>query len=162
MRGKYKGFSTAEVLITIMLFSFGILPLVVLFQNSHKQSAQAKNLIIAQSIGRSMISEIRSLGFDYILRVYKEPNVNDVYKIIHNKKEVEGSLVPSDNDSIVYPEYYKRFKTSVRIEPIGNDGEENKIRVELDVEWQEPNMRKLDSERNFTLGFGTVLVKYDT
>lgn len=154
---KKHAFTTAEMLVTVMIFSLGILPLIVLFQNSHKQTAQAKNLMIAQSIGRTYISEIRAMGFDALAEEIKSSK----YGIIHTTKEVTGKCVPSDDTSIEYPEYYKRFKTSVRLE---NSGERtvngvtkpaNKIRVELDVEWQEPN-------RKFTLAFGTVVVKYDT
>lgn len=152
-----KAFTTAEMLVTVMIFSLGILPLIVLFQNSHKQTAQAKNLMIAQSIGRTIISEIRSMGFDALAEEIKSSK----YGIVHTNREVTGKCVAGDENSIEYPEYYKRFKTSVRLE---NSGERtvngvtkpaNKIRVELDVEWQEPN-------RKFTLAFGTVVVKYDT
>lgn len=154
---KKKAFTTAEMLVTVMIFSLGILPLIVLFQNSHKQTAQAKNLMIAQSIGRTIISEIRSMGFDALAEEIKSSK----YGIVHTNREVTGKCVVGDENSIEYPEYYKRFKTSVRLE---NSGERtvngvtkpaNKIRVELDVEWQEPN-------RKFTLAFGTVVVKYDT
>ena len=147
-----KAFSTAEVLITIMLFSFGILPLIVLFQNSHKQTAQAKNLMIAQSIGRTMISEIRSYGFDVLDKEISNPTT-----LIHSDQPVTGSLIKTDDSSIEYPEYYSRFKTTLNLEksPDINGKPGNKIRVELDVVWQEPN-------RKFTLGFGTVVVKYGT
>lgn len=151
------GFTTAEMLVTLMIFSLGILPLIILFQNSHKQTAQAKNLMIAQSIGRTMISEIRAMGFDALA---EEIN-SSKYGITHSGKEVTGKMVPSDENSIEYPEYYKRFKTTVRLEDSGErtvggvKKPANKIRVELDVEWQEPN-------RKFTLAFGTVVVKYDT
>ncbi len=148
-----KAFSTAEVLVTIMLFSFGILPLIVLFQNSHKQTAQAKNLMIAQSIGRTMIAEVKSYGFDLLVKEMENPTF-----LVHTNQPVTGSLIKSDDSSIEYPEYYSRFKTTLNLErsPDRSNGKPgNKIRVELDVEWQEPN-------RKFTLGFGTVVVKYDT
>lgn len=150
-------FTTAEMLVTVMIFSLGILPLIVLFQNSHKQTAQAKNLMIAQSIGRTIISDLRAMGFDALAEEIKTSK----YGIIHRNREVTGKCVPSDENSIVYPEYYRRFKTSVKLEDSGErtvNGVRkpaNKIRVELDVEWQEPN-------RKFTLAFGTVVVKYDT
>lgn len=159
-----RGFSTAEMLVTVMIFSLGILPLIVLFQSSHKQTAQAKNLMIAQSIGRTMIAEIRSMGFEAL----SEEINSSKYGIIHQGREVTGKLVPSDTNSIEYPEYYKRFKTTVSLESSGErtvggvTKPGNKIRVELDVEWNEPNMRKLDNGQNFKLGFGTVVVKYDT
>lgn len=153
-----KGFTTAEMLVTVMIFSLGILPLIVLFQNSHKQTAQAKNLMIAQSLGRSIIAEIRSMGFDILAEEIKSSK----YGITHSNREVTGKCVQSDDEnSIEYPEYYKRFKTSVRLEDSGErtvngvTKAANKIRVELDIEWQEPN-------RKFTLAFGTVVVKYDS
>lgn len=156
MRVLKSGFSTAEMLVTIMLFSFGILPLIVLFQNSHKQTAQAKNLMIAQSIGRTMISEIRSMGFDGIKADIEGPS-----KLQHQNKEVSGKIVEDDEESIEYPEYYKRFKTSLEIEPNDNNNP-TKFRIMLDVEWVEPDMRKIKDGQNFKLGFGTVVVKYDT
>ncbi|NCB46291.1 type II secretion system protein, partial [bacterium] len=61
-----KAFSTPELLITIVIFSFGLLPLIVLFQSSNKQTAQAKNLMVAHSLGRTIIAEIRSIGFDLL------------------------------------------------------------------------------------------------
>ena len=152
-----QAFTTAEMLVTIMIFSLGILPLIVLFQNSYKQTAQAKNLMIAQSIGRTYISEIRSMGFDILAEEIKSSK----YGLMHTNREVTGKLVTTDDESIEYPEYYKRFKTSLRLEDSGTRSingitkPANKIRVELDIEWQEPN-------RTFKLGFGTVVAKYDS
>lgn len=148
-----KGFTTAEMLVTVLVFSLGILPLIILFQNSHKKTAQAKNLVIAQSIGRTMIAEVRALGFDVLSKEIKSPK----FGIIHNQKEVTGLAVPSDEKSIEYPEYYKRFKTSLKLEEGAsrtNGKPSNKIKVELTVEWKEP-------DRDFALYFGTVVVKYE-
>lgn len=145
---KTKAFTTPELLMTIVVFSFGLLPLIVLFQSSHKQTAQAKNLMVAHSLGRTMIAEIRSLGFDLLEQEMQNPQMN----IVHSEKPVEGPLVTSDNDSIVYPDYYKRFKTSVKLDRASTENNK-KIRVELDIEWAEPN-------RTFNLGFGTVVGKY--
>ena len=133
---------------TMVVFSFGLLPLIVLFQSSHKQTAQAKNLMIAHSLGRTMISEIRSLGFDILEAEMSSPRLS----IVHSARPVEGPLVSSDPDSILYPEYYNRFKTSVRLDR-ATTADNKKIRVELDIEWQEPG-------RTFNLGFGTVVVRY--
>ncbi len=142
-----KAFTTPELLMTLVVFSFGLLPLIVLFQSSNKQTAQAKNLMLAQSLGRTMISEIRAMGFNALEKEMQNPD-----GIVHTSRPVQGPLVKADADSIVYPEYYNRFVTSVKLE--GASTENNKkIRVELDVEWKEPN-------RNFNLGFGTVIVKY--
>ena len=152
IKQRKKAFSSAEVLVTIMLFSFGILPLIVLFQNSHKQTAQAKNLMIAQSIGRTMISEIRSMGYDLLDEEIETSN----YGIMtdHDYKD-NDKVVPSDDNSIVYPEYYKRFKVSVDLTRDKDTRKDSrKIIVKLDVKWQEP-------DRSFILGFGTVVVKYD-
>ncbi len=161
---KIKGFTTAEMLVTLMIFSLGLLPLIILFQNTHKQTAQSKNLIIAQSIGRTMISEIRSKGFDVLAEEIKTKK----YKIIHKDRPVSGKCVIEDETSINYPEYYNRFKTTVRLEDSGErivngmTKPANKIRVELDIQWEEPNMRELSSGKKFYLAFGTVVVKYDT
>lgn len=145
---KTKAFTTPELLMTIVVFSFGLLPLIVLFQSSHKQTAQAKNLMVAQSLGRTIISEIKAMGFDGLEEEMKNPR----YSIIHSNRPVEGPLVGDDADSIKYPEYYKRFNTSVKLEKASTE-RNKKIRVELDIEWKEPN-------RKFNLGFGTVIVKY--
>lgn len=141
-------FSIPEILMTMVVFSFGILPLIVLFQNSHKQTAQAKNLMVAHSLGRSIISEIRSLGFDVLEEELRSPTLS----LVHTTRPVTGPVVSSDADSIQYPEYYNRFKTSVKLERASTTNNK-KIRVELDIEWQEPS-------RTFNLGFGTVVVKY--
>ena len=152
------GFSTAELLVTIMIFSFGLLPLIILFQNSHKQTAQAKNPMIAQSIGRTKIAEIRAYGYDILSDEIDHPTSHD---IIHSDKEVAGRVVSSDEDSIEYPEPYVRFKTTVSLERgrertiNGENRPSNTIIVNLIVEWQEPS-------RKFSLGFGTIVVKYDT
>lgn len=146
---KKRAFSTPELLMTLLVFSFGILPLIVLFQNSHKQTAQAKNLMVAHSLGRTIVSEIRALGFKTLESEIKSPKLG----IVHSGKAVEGPVVKSDPDSVNYPEYYKRFSTSVKLEKASTDNNK-KIRVELDIEWNEPN-------RKFNLGFGTVVVKYD-
>lgn len=145
-----KAFSTPELLMTILVFSFGILPLIILFQNSHKQTAQAKNLMIAHSLGRTIISQIRALGFKTLSKEIK----NSKLGIIHTDKQVEGPLVKEDDKSIVYPDCYKRFTTSVNLSTarVKNN---KKIRVELDVKWKEQG-------RTFNLGFGTVVVKYDS
>ena len=142
-------FSTPELLMTILVFSFGILPLIILFQSSHKQTAQAKNLMVAHSIGRTVISEIRALGFETLTKEIKSSKLG----IIHANKIVDGPLVKDDENSMVYPDYYKRFTTSVNLSK-AVDVDNTKIRVELDVKWKEPN-------RVFNLGFGTVVVKYD-
>lgn len=133
---------------TIVVFSFGILPLIVLFQSSHKQTAQAKNLMIAQSLGRTIISEIKALGFEALEKEMTTPRLG----IAHSSRAVEGPLVGDDADSIRYPEYYNRFITSVKLEKASTE-RNRKIRVELDIEWKEPS-------RKFNLGFGTVIVKY--
>ena len=158
MINKKNAFSTIEMLLTVMIFSLGIIPLIVLFQNSHKQTAQAKNLMIAQSIGRTKINELRSLGFDYLAE-----ELGGSSNGLQGTQVVKGKLVDSDDDSIEYPECYNRFKTSVKFEDSGErptaNGEKkpaNKIRIWVDVEWQEPNARK------FSLAFGTVVVKYDS
>ncbi len=148
MKNKRKAFTTPELLMTIVVFSFGLLPLIVLFQSSHKQTAQAKNLMVAHSLGRTMIAEIRALGFEVLEQEMQNSRLN----IIHTGRPVEGPLVSSDGDSTVYPEYYKRFNTSVKLERASTD-QNKKIRVELDIEWKEPN-------RTFNLGFGTVIGKY--
>lgn len=140
-----KAFSTPELLITIVIFSFGLLPLIVLFQSSNKQTAQAKNLMVAHSLGRTIIAEIRSLGFDLLENEIKTSK----FGIVRSNKEVSGPLVSQHGESIVYPDYYKRFNATVKLEKPTDD----KIRVELDIEWKELN-------RNFSLGFGTVVVKY--
>lgn len=142
---KSRGFSIAELLVTLVVFSCGLLPLIFLFQSSHKHTAQAKNLMIAHSIGRSVISEIRSLGFDVLEDEIKTNKLG----IIGTKSEISGPVVPSDENSVTYPEYYKRFQTNVNLIQ-----EDNKIRVELDISWKEPG-------RDFDLGFGTVVVNYD-
>jgi len=141
-------FTTPELLMTIVVFSFGILPLIVLFQSSHKQTAQAKNLMIAQSLGRTIISEIKALGFEALEKEMNTPRLG----IAHSSRAVEGPLVSDDADSIKYPEYYNRFITSVKLEKASTE-RNKKIRVELDIEWKEPS-------RKFNLGFGTVIVKY--
>ncbi|MBU1107276.1 MAG: type II secretion system GspH family protein [Candidatus Riflebacteria bacterium] len=148
MKNSRTAFTTPELLMTIVVFSFGLLPLIVLFQNSYKQTAQAKNLMVAHSLGRTMISEIRALGFEALEKEMENSRLN----IVRTSKPVEGRLVDSDTDSTVYPEYYKRFNTSVKLERASTDNNK-KIRVELDIEWKEPN-------RTFNLGFGTVVGKY--
>lgn len=141
-------FTTPELLMTIVVFSFGLLPLIVLFQSSHKQTAQAKNLMVAQSLGRTIISEIKAMGFEALEQEMQKPNLG----IAHSSRPVTGPLVADDADSIKYPEYYNRFLTSVKLERASTE-RNKKIRVELDVEWKEPS-------RKFNLGFGTVIVKY--
>lgn len=154
MTKRKTAFSTIEMLLTVMIFSLGFIPLIILFQNSHKQTAQAKNLMIAQSIGRNMINEVRAYGFD----ILEEEITNSTYKIIHQNQPVTGKLVIQDNESIEYPEYYSRFKTTLDLSD--NKAERNnvpnKICVELEVQWDEPG------RQNFKLGFGTVVVKYGT
>ncbi|MBR4569781.1 MAG: hypothetical protein IKO19_03855, partial [Candidatus Riflebacteria bacterium] len=86
MTKRKTAFSTIEMLLTVMIFSLGFIPLIILFQNSHKQTAQAKNLMIAQSIGRNMINEVRAYGFDIL-----EEEINkSTYPIIHQNKPVTG------------------------------------------------------------------------
>ena len=148
-------FSTIEMLLTVMIFSLGIIPLILLFQSSHKQTAQAKNLMIAQSIGRNIINEVRAYGFD----ILEEEINNSTYKIIHHNQPVQGKIVRQDNDSIEYPEYYNRFRTTLDLTDNKSERDNkpaNKICVELEVQWDEPG------RQNFKLGFGTVVVKYGT
>lgn len=142
-------FSTPELLMTLVVFSFGILPLIVLFQSSHKQTAQAKNLMVAHSLGRTMIAEARALGFKTLESEMTSPKLN----LVHTSRPVEGPVVKEDPNSMVYPDYYKRFRTSLKLERASTSNNK-KIRVELDIEWDEPG-------RKFNLGFGTVVVKYE-
>ena len=153
MRKRKTAFSTIEMLLTVMIFSLGFIPLILLFQNSHKQTAQAKNLMIAQSIGRNMINEVRAYGFD----ILEEEITNSTYKIIHHNQPVSGKVVEQDSESIEYPEYYNRFKTTLDLTDNKSERDNkqpNKICVELEVQWDEPG------RQNFKLGFGTVVVKY--
>ncbi|HEY9069205.1 MAG TPA: hypothetical protein VIV61_03055 [Candidatus Ozemobacteraceae bacterium] len=133
---------------TILIFSFGLLPLIVLFQSSHKSTAQAKNLMIAQSLGRTFIDEIRSLGFEGVRRELDNPTFN----LFHDWKQVRGKMVEGDENSIAWPPYYERFETKIDASP---DDETNptKYRIEMEVRWREP-------DRTFSLGFGTVVVNY--
>ncbi len=114
--------------------------------------------MIAQSIGRTKIAEIRAYGYDILSDEIDHPTSHD---IIHSDKEVAGRVVSSDEDSIEYPEPYVRFKTTVSLERgrertiNGENRPSNTIIVNLIVEWQEPS-------RKFSLGFGTIVVKYDT
>jgi type II secretory pathway pseudopilin PulG len=142
-----RAFTTPELLMTIVVFSCGLLPLIVLFQSSYKTTAQAKNLMVAQSLGRTVIDEIRALGFDGIQKEISEPT-----GMFHNFQQVKGKLVEGDDNSLEYPEYYSRFETKLNAEP---DDEKNtkKYRIEMEIQWQEP-------DRKFSLGFGTVVVKY--
>jgi len=133
---------------TILIFSFGLLPLIVLFQSSHKTTAQAKNLMIAQSLGRTVIDEVRSLGFEGVKREIENPSFN----VFHDWKQVQGKLIENDDQSITWPSYYERFETKILPNP---DDESNptKYRIEMEVRWREP-------DRTFSLGFGTVVVNY--
>ncbi|HNW36460.1 MAG TPA: hypothetical protein PKM25_16095 [Candidatus Ozemobacteraceae bacterium] len=133
---------------TILIFSFGLLPLIVLFQSSHKSTAQAKNLMIAQSLGRTVIDEIRSLGFEGVKREIE----NSSFNMFHDWKQVKGKLIEDDDQSITWPPYYERFETKILANP---DDESNptKYRIEMEVRWREP-------DRTFSLGFGTVVVNY--
>ena len=139
-------FSIPELLMTILVFSFGLLPLIVLFQTSYKTTAKAKNLMVAQSLGRSMIDEIRAMGFDGVKRNYST--------VVHTNRQVTGPVVNSDPDGIKFPEYYGRFETMCEAEEIKDvDGKPGKFRIQVTISWKEP-------DRTFTLGFGTVVVKY--
>ncbi|MFZ2959249.1 MAG: hypothetical protein WA705_20375 [Candidatus Ozemobacteraceae bacterium] len=141
------GFSTPELLMTILVFSMGLLPLIVLFQSSHKSTAKAKNLMVAQSLGRTMIDELRSMGFEGVRSNFSKLN--------HGWKQVSGPLVPGDTESINYPEYYGRFETMMVIDELRDSRTDRpyKYLVKLSVRWQEPQMQQ-------ELGFGTVVVKY--
>lgn len=141
-------FSTPELLMTLLIFSFGMLPLIVLFQSSHKTTAQAKNLMIAQSLGRTIIDEVRSIGFAGIRREIE----NATFGFFHDWKQVKGKMVESDDASIVWPPYYERFETKIVANP-DDDTNPTKYRIEMEVRWREP-------DRTFSLGFGTVVVNY--
>jgi Tfp pilus assembly protein PilV len=142
---RHQGFTTPEMLMTILVFSMGLLPLIVLFQSSHRTTAQAKNLMVAQSLGRSLIDEIRSLGFEGIRQEIENPT-----GVFHDFQQVSGPVVRGDDQGLTYPEYYRRFETKIAA---SGDNETGKYRIELEVRWQEPN-------RTFSLGFGTVVVRY--
>lgn len=139
------GFTTPEILMALMVFSFGLLPLIVLFQNSHKVTAQAKNLMVAQTLGRTIIDEIRSYGVSGIKK-----NFSDLQ---HSWKQVTGPIVPSDPNSLKYPDYYGRFETMTTLDGIPDKDNPEKYRVALTVRWKEQS-------REFTLCFGSVVVKY--
>lgn len=148
VNNRSRAFTTPELLMTIMIFSLGILPLIVLFQTSHKHTAKAKNLMIAHSLGRTIIADIRAHGFE----VLEQEMSNSRLGLVHSRRPVQGPMVIDDSESTTYPEYYKRFNTSLKLEN-ANAENNKKIRAELEVEWQEP-------DRKFSLGFGTVVVKY--
>lgn len=143
-----RGFSTPELLMTILVFSMGLLPLIILFQSSHKATAKAKNLMVAQSLGRTMIDEIRSMGFGGIKANYSKLNFT-------TPKQVQGPLVQSDNESIKFPEYYGRFTTTMVIDEVKNprDDKPYKYLVKLSIMWTEPQGEQ-------KLGFGTVVTRY--
>jgi len=143
-------FSTPELLMTILIFSFGLLPLIVLFQSSHKSTAQAKNLMIAQSLGRTFIDEIRSLGFEGVRRELDDPT----FDLFHDWKQVRGKMVAGDENAIEWPSYYERFETKIEASP-DDESDPTKYRIEMEVRWREP-------DRTFSLGFGTVVVDYAT
>ncbi|MBF0499535.1 MAG: hypothetical protein HQM09_05355 [Candidatus Riflebacteria bacterium] len=132
---------------TLLVFSMGLLPLIVLFQTSHKSTAKAKNLMVAQSLGRTMIDEVRSMGFDGVRANFSRVN--------HGWKQVTGSLVPGDASSINYPEYYGKFETMMVADELRDPRTDRpyKYLVKLSVRWQEPGIQQ-------EIGFGTVMVKY--
>lgn len=135
---------------TLVVFSFGLLPLIVLFQKSHKVTAQAKNLMVAQSLGRTVIDEIRSYGFDGVKK--------NLSRLAYPWKQVKGRLVnadPQNDDDLKYPDYYGRFETMTTISPYPATNPE-KFMVCLSVRWIEPGREG----GMYSLAFGTVLVKY--
>lgn len=149
-----KAFTTPELLMTLVVFSFGILPLIVLFQTSHRTTAQAKNLMVAQSLGRTIIDEVRALGFDGIKYELENPT-----GLFHENQQLTGTLVPSDPDSLTYPDYYSRFETKLSAMLIDSnfdptrDDKAMKYVIELEISWQE-------ATRKYSLAFETVVVKY--
>ncbi|MBF0409242.1 MAG: type II secretion system protein [Candidatus Riflebacteria bacterium] len=142
-------FTTPELLMTLVVFSMGILPLIVLFQTSHTTTAKAKNLMVAQSLGRSIIDEVRSYSFIGVK--------SDFSKFNYPWKKVSGPVVESDNTSVKYPDYYGRFETMMVTDEIkekdaNNNDVINMYSVKLTIRWSEPG--KPDQ----TLGFGTLVV----
>jgi len=129
---------------TLVVFSMGLLPLIVLFQSSHKSTAKAKNLMIAQSIGRSKVDEIRAMGYMGIKK--QMATLSD-----SGWRPVAGKIVPDDPDSPVYPDVYSKFKTKLTVDNRGPST--NKFLVYLSVKWTEPQ-----GEQELT--FGTVVVRY--
>lgn len=149
MKRRISGFSTPEMLMTIVVFSFGLLPLIMLFQKSHKVTAQAKNLMVAQTLGRSKIDEIRAYGFEGVKK--------NLSRLAHSWKQVEGDLVipeSTDPKGVKFPPYYKRFETMVSITPYPVENPE-KFTVGLNVRWIEAGREG----GTFSLQFGTVIVK---
>jgi len=152
--GFQKGFSTPELLMTIVVFSFGLLPLIVLFQKSHKVTAQAKNLMVAQSLGRTLIDEFRSYGFEGIKK-YKD-------KLIFTDRQVKGPVLLfdpdfSDDKGIQYPPYYSRFLVTSQISQYPDSpAQPEKFTICLTIKWTEPGREG----GIYSLAFGTVVVKY--
>ena len=138
---------------TIVVFSFGLLPLITLFQKSQKVTAQAKNLMVAQSLGRTLIDEVRSYGFEGIRK--------NISRLSHSWEGVKGPVLlrdptsPPDPNAIEYPKYYNRFETQTAITPYPTVNPE-KFQVCLTVRWVEPGREG----GSYSLFFGTVVVKY--
>jgi len=143
-----RAFSTPELLMTLLVFSFGLLPLIVLFQNSSRTTAQAKNIMVAQTLGRTIVDEIKSRGFNAIHSEVTSPKLD----LFHDYKQVTGRMVPSDDNSMEYPAYYGRFKAKVEAQPDVTTAP-TRYRIMLTVKWKEPS-------REHQLAFGTVVSRF--
>ncbi|MBF0543232.1 MAG: type II secretion system protein [Candidatus Riflebacteria bacterium] len=147
-----RAFTTPELLMTLLVFSMGLLPLIILFKTSHVTTGKAKNLMIAQSLGRTLIDEVRSYGFPGIKSNFSKFN--------YTWKQMNGPLVESDPASVRYPEYYNRFETMMVTDEVKDrDSSNNDVTalysVKLTIRWKE------SGKPDQLLGFGTLVVNHE-
>lgn len=159
------GFTIVEVLVTLCVFSAGLLPIIVLFHRSQVTTAKAKNLLIAETIGRTTIDELRALGIDGIERFHKGNPLRGAdgqeYPLMHADREVKGLMVPTDANATAFPRDYARFSTRVELAatpalPTDPDQRPVAYQVLVTVIWNE------GTEKPHEIKFGTIVRRWGT
>ncbi len=163
-RLSWRGFTLIEMLITLCVFTIGLLPLMVLFHSSQITTAKAKNLLIAETIGRTTIDELRSLGIDGIEKLMASPlrGVDgQEYPLAHADLVCKGMLVPSDAKADLLPKDYGRFQTAVVLTPTpastnppDPDQRPVSYTAVVTVSWHE------ESQRTHEVKFGTIIRRW--
>lgn len=75
---KARGLTVVEIVIAVMIFGVGMIPMVTMFQSGNRDTIKLKNLNIATALARDLIETVRAHPFELItsgmeLYIYDEP-----------------------------------------------------------------------------------------
>lgn len=143
------GATVAELVIATLILGAALVPIYSIFTNSSKAAGNSKYAYMTAQLAREMMEELRTIPFDKL----EDANTS-------TPKAIEGGLFANTaklraasgtgtdvSGTATYPEEYKRFKYTLKIEAVDGTGLPQAItgqavkprlkKATLDIVWEE-------------------------